>query len=102
MDTIGGAQVHVRDLSNRLVAEGYEVSIITGERLDSSLEIDQNITYFQSLSLKWAVHTYYDVRAIFEVRQLLKRTKPDLVATHSSKAGLIGRIIARSLGIQLF
>ncbi|MGB3262084.1 glycosyltransferase family 4 protein [Paenisporosarcina sp.] len=99
MDTIGGAQVHVRDLSNRLVAEGYEVSIITGERLDSSLEIDQNITYFQSLSLKRAVHPYYDVRAIFEVRQLLKRTKPDLVATHSSKAGLIGRIAARSLGI---
>nr|WP_272508329.1 glycosyltransferase family 4 protein [Paenisporosarcina quisquiliarum] len=99
MDTIGGAQVHVRDLSNRLVAEGYEVSIISGERLNSSLEIDQNITYFQSLSLKRAVHPYYDVRAIFEVRQLLKRTKPDLVATHSSKAGLIGRIAARSLGI---
>ncbi|MGE6488911.1 glycosyltransferase family 4 protein [Paenisporosarcina sp. NPDC076898] len=99
MDTIGGAQVHVRDLSNRLVAEGSEVSIITGERLDSSLEIDQKITYFQSLSLKRAVHPYYDVRAIFEVRQLLKKTQPDLVATHSSKAGLIGRIAARSLGI---
>ena len=99
MDTIGGAQVHVRDLSNRLVAEGSEVSIITGERLDSSLEIDQKIAYFQSLSLKRAVHPYYDVRAIFEVRQLLKKTQPDLVATHSSKAGLIGRIAARSLGI---
>lgn len=99
MDTIGGAQVHVRDLSNRLVAEGYEVSIITGEKLDSSLDIDQNITYFQSLSLKRAVHPYYDVRAIFEVRRLLKEHRPDLVATHSSKAGLIGRIAAKSLGI---
>ncbi len=30
-DTIGGAQIHVRDLARRLVAEGHEPLVITGE-----------------------------------------------------------------------
>jgi glycosyltransferase involved in cell wall biosynthesis len=97
MDTIGGAQVHVRDLSNHLAALGNEVFIITGGGRPKHHKLD--VPCYISSSLKREINPLYDVRAIFEIRKVLKETKPDVVATHSSKAGLIGRIAAWSLRI---
>jgi glycosyltransferase involved in cell wall biosynthesis len=97
MDTIGGAQVHVRDLSNHLAALGSEVVIISGEGKSTNHKLD--VHCYISPSLKRELNPFYDVQAIFEVRKILKEIKPDLVATHSSKAGLIGRVAAWSLRI---
>lgn len=97
MDTIGGAQVHVRDLSNHLAALGNEVFIITGGQKSTHHKLD--VPCYISSSLKREICPLYDVRALFEIRKVLKETKPDVVATHSSKAGLIGRIAAWSLRI---
>lgn len=97
MDTIGGAQVHVRDLSNHLAALGSEVVIITGAGKSTNHKLD--VHCYISPSLKRELNPFYDVQAIFEVRKILKETKPDVVATHSSKAGLIGRVAAWSLRI---
>ena len=97
MDTIGGAQVHVRDLSNQLAAMGSEVFIITGSGEFTNHKLD--VHCYISPSLKRELNPFYDVQAIFEVRNILKEIKPDVVATHSSKAGLVGRIAAWSLRI---
>jgi glycosyltransferase involved in cell wall biosynthesis len=43
----------------------------------------------------------YDFREIVELRLLLAKLKPHLVSTHSAKAGLLGRLAARSLGIPV-
>ncbi|MBO2521424.1 MAG: hypothetical protein CW345_06435 [Firmicutes bacterium] len=40
-----------------------------------------------------------DFRAALHIRRELRKLRPDLVSTHSSKAGLLGRIAARSLGL---
>ena len=42
---------------------------------------------------------WQDVRAVAEVRGILRHLRPDLVSAHSSKAGVVGRLAARSLGI---
>lgn len=97
MDTLGGAQVHVRDLSNYLISNGNKVSIISGKSY--SKNDDTGLTYIQCRSLKREINPYYDLLAIFEIRRELKEMKPDLVATHSSKAGFVGRIAAWSLRI---
>jgi glycosyltransferase involved in cell wall biosynthesis len=41
------------------------------------------------------------VRAVFEIRGVLRELCPDLVSTHSTTAGLLGRIAARTLGIPV-
>lgn len=38
-----------------------------------------------------------DIQAIFEFRRILKREKPEVLNTHTAKAGLIGRIAAVGL-----
>jgi len=42
-----------------------------------------------------------DLRGLLELRAALTELRPDLVATHSSKAGWLGRLAARSLGLPV-
>ncbi|WP_243092671.1 glycosyltransferase family 4 protein [Thermus hydrothermalis] len=41
-----------------------------------------------------------DWRGLGEVRELIRRVRPHLVHAHSSKAGFLGRLAAKSLGIK--
>ena len=51
----------------------------------------------------YAIRSYYvkDWKAFRQIRSVLKEIKPDIVTCHSSKAGLLGRLAARSLGIPV-
>ena len=40
-----------------------------------------------------------DILAFFELRQLLRRIRPDIVHTHNPKPGLYGRLAARTIGV---
>ena len=52
--------------------------------------------------LKAPVSPLHDLLAIFEIRNLLKKLKPDILHTHNSKAGFLGRLSARFLpGIKI-
>jgi glycosyltransferase involved in cell wall biosynthesis len=42
-----------------------------------------------------------DLRALFEIRAVLRGLGPDLIAAHSSKAGVLGRLAGRSLRIPV-
>ncbi|MDX1769999.1 MAG: glycosyltransferase family 4 protein [Planococcaceae bacterium] len=98
IDTLGGAQNHVRDLSKYLVENGMDVDIISGfDKYDVPKMKEVNYNYCPSL--KREINLINDIKALLEVRRLLKEIKPDIVATHSSKAGLIGRLAAWSLRI---
>ncbi|MCL4424807.1 MAG: glycosyltransferase [Firmicutes bacterium] len=44
------------------------------------------------------IRLHWDMRAIWEVRKALLEFRPNLVCTHSSKAGWVGRMAALSLG----
>src|SRR4051812_925897 len=41
------------------------------------------------------VHPWNDVLALFQLTNLLRARRPDLVHTHSGKAGVLGRLAAR-------
>jgi len=50
----------------------------------------------------WLVHPvrpWADLVAFFKLRAFLKRERIELVHTHSSKAGILGRLAARSAGV---
>lgn len=45
------------------------------------------------------LHPWRDVRSFLEIVRLLRQAKPDLIHTHASKAGILGRWAAVKLGI---
>lgn len=99
-DAPGGAQAHVRDLSAALLASGHEVTVLVG---GSGPFLDQlRAERIPFRTLRHLVHPLRpgeDWAALREIRANLASLAPDIVATHSSKAGWLGRLAGRSLGI---
>jgi glycosyltransferase involved in cell wall biosynthesis len=101
-DPIGGAQVHVRDLASALLNHGHQPIVVTsGSGAYTEGLLAAGVPTITLGTLGVAINPLRDLRAFQEVRSLLKRLRPDLVSTHSSKAGILGRLAARSLGIPV-
>ncbi|OGS22759.1 MAG: hypothetical protein A2252_10560 [Elusimicrobia bacterium RIFOXYA2_FULL_39_19] len=49
------------------------------------------IKYFQIKNLEREISLFTDIKAFFEIARLLKTEHPDILHTHSSKAGFLGR-----------
>lgn len=101
-EPIGGAQVHVRDLASALLDRGHLPLVMTseGDAYTDALRA-AGIQTFSLGSLAAPINPLRDLRALHEIRALLKTFQPDLVSTHSSKAGVLGRVAARTLGIPV-
>jgi glycosyltransferase involved in cell wall biosynthesis len=101
-EPIGGAQIHVRDLAVALRTRGHSPTVVTGGTgsFVDSLR-DQGVPVMILNHLAVPIRPLQDVRAFREIRFALQTLRPDLVTTHSSKAGILGRMAARSLGIPV-
>lgn len=101
-EPIGGAQVHVRDLASALLADGHQPLVLTGGSgpYVESLRA-RGIETFTLGNLAVPVSPLRDLRALQEIRALLRTLRPDLVSTHSSKAGILGRVAGRTLGLPV-
>lgn len=93
MNEVGGAQVHVRDLSKQLVLDGHSVTIVYGgeKEIANDLLIEE-IRFIHNRFLVRPIHPLNDFLGFLQIRRILRRIKPDIVAIHSSKAGIVGRV----------
>lgn len=102
MHELGGAQMHVFDLSKALKSNGHDVVLLGSGNCELTEELyERGINYRE---LKWmgkTINPIRDISAFFEVRKAFKEINPEMVAIHSSKAGIIGRIAAKSLRIPV-
>ncbi len=99
-DSIGGAQIHVKDFSLRLVRDGHRVTVLTGSSGDLTEVLDEaGVPWRLVRNLVRPIDPRKDFLAILETRKLLKELGPDLVSTHTAKAGLVGRLAAHYAGI---
>lgn len=101
-DPIGGAQIHVRDLAAAVRAHGHSATVITsgqGPFVDELRAQKTEVVLLQHLSVP--ICPVRDYRALREVRAALRELRPDVVTTHSSKAGILGRLAGRALRIPV-
>ncbi|MBA3445963.1 MAG: glycosyltransferase family 4 protein [Gemmatimonadales bacterium] len=101
-EPIGGAQVHVRDLATAVLARGHQPLVLTGGSgpYVESLRA-RGVQTFTLASLAVPISPLRDLRALQEIRDLLKTLRPDLISTHSSKAGILGRLAGRTLKVPV-
>lgn len=99
-DAVGGASIHVRDLARAMRERGHEVTVLIGGTGAVSEQLVSAGIPVRSLRwLRRAIHPVRDVLAIRELMELLRELRPDLVSTHTAKAGLVGRAACARLGI---
>lgn len=94
-DAVGGASIHVRDLSRAMAAQGHEVCVFIGGRGPVT---DQLATPFHTLRyLQRTINPAKDLPAVTELVQALRDFRPDLISAHTAKAGWVGRAAAAKL-----
>jgi glycosyltransferase involved in cell wall biosynthesis len=100
----GGPREHVLGLLARMKRRGYATALIVGRcdprhdvDLSSDLTGDESIYTIPEMSR--SVNPWGDGVSLWRTYQLLMRLKPDIVHTHTAKAGLIGRLAARAAGV---
>jgi glycosyltransferase involved in cell wall biosynthesis len=99
-DPIGGVQIHIKDLAAAAQAEGHDVTVMaggTGPFIDMLRAQGTPTVVLRHLTVP--IKPLEDLRALRELRAILSDVRPDLIALHSAKASVLGRLAARSLGI---
>ena len=100
MFSLGGATENTLLSVEGLHALGYDVRIATGPNISSEGSLfdraDRSGIPVEVIpELLRSIHPYYDLVAFFKILGVLRKGKYDIVHTHSSKAGLLGRIAAK-------
>lgn len=99
-DAVGGASIHVRDLARAMMERGNQVTVLLGGQGPVAEQLAAaGVPY---VSLRWLerrIDPVRDLRALAEMVTALHTLAPDLVSTHTAKAGWVGRAAARWLGI---
>jgi glycosyltransferase involved in cell wall biosynthesis len=101
-DAVGGATIHVRDIAQELIRRGDRATVLVGGTGEAHDEfVRRGISCEVIPSLQRSIHPLRDVTACIQLVAALRRLQPDLVSTHTAKAGLLGRIAARIAGIPV-
>jgi len=97
--SVGGATENTIYTVDGLIKKGYDVDIITGPNISSEGSMYDickklNIPVITFKHLKRKISPISDILVIFQLFLFIKKNNYDIVHTHSSKAGVVGRIAA--------
>jgi len=94
---LGGAQRVVLHTAEHLDRRDFEVALAwgPGDRLDAEAAAIDNLELFPVSTLVRPVAPFSDLHAQRALRGVIRSFRPDVVHTHSSKAGILGRYAAR-------
>ncbi len=99
---LGGAQENTLITCTLLAERGHDVTLITGPALGPEGELfnqtrGQKYRTIVIDEMRRAIEPVKDVLAYRKLKRLLTEIQPDIVHTHSAKAGILGRYAGWSL-----
>jgi len=101
----GGVTRYMTLVLPALVARGHAVALYCCDGRDEPTFADAIETMSKAgvrinlLPMHRALHPWSDIRALIRLRREFKSGRYDMVHTHGTKAGLLGRLAARRAGI---
>ena len=102
---VGGPSLNVTLLSAHLNPE-FETKLLVGKKdpqeKDAGYIAEQlGITPIEIIEMRRSILPFHDIKAYFKIKKIIKEYKPDIVHTHASKSGTIGRLAASSCNVKL-
>lgn len=102
---VGGAQENTILSCGGLVAKCHNVALIAGTETGPEGSLwdhaeRSGADLIRLDSLRRNVHPYHDARCLAELTDIFRRGKFDIVHTHSSKGGILGRWAAARAGVR--
>jgi glycosyltransferase involved in cell wall biosynthesis len=99
---LGGAQENTLITCKLLARRGHDVTLVTGPALGPEGELfnqaqGQDYKVMVIDRLRRAINPFNDTVSYFQIKKLLRKLQPDIVHTHSAKAGILGRYAGYSL-----
>ena len=108
---VGGPAVQVSGLMRGLDIQVFEQELITGycayDEADYLESVATDVKAIRIVGLGRSINPRADLTAFFAIIREIRRLKPDVIHTHTAKAGLIGRIASilsghRSVRVHTF
>ncbi|HMN25927.1 MAG TPA: glycosyltransferase, partial [Ignavibacteriaceae bacterium] len=103
--SVGGATETVVSIASGLKHRSVEVDIVTGPKVDlegdmydEANRLDLNVLTLPTL--KREIQVFSDVLTFIKLYRIIKSGNYNIVHTHSSKAGLLGRWAAKFAGVK--
>jgi glycosyltransferase involved in cell wall biosynthesis len=100
---VGGPALHVAYLSSGLADRGYETTLVAGdvgggeESMESVAE-QRGVDIVRLPGLSRELSPMRDLVAVWRLARIIRRVKPDVIHTHTAKAGAVGRAAALFAG----
>ncbi len=103
---VGGPTPYLLFLSKTLESRGCRSLVVKGQVAPGEAEMEDviirsGIQPFEVHGFSRAIVPIQDFRALVAIYRLLRRVRPEIVHTHKSKAGVLGRIAAWLAGVPI-
>jgi glycosyltransferase involved in cell wall biosynthesis len=100
---LGGAQKQLLGLISHLDKKRYNPSLISAQQgfLVHRVSSIKELKFVKSQFLERSVKPIKDFLALFQIYSFIKKNNIDIVHTHSSKAGILGRWAAKLAGVKI-
>jgi len=96
----GGTAVWLANLIEGQLIEGDEVWLLAGHTQEGEEEDSRfsELNGFRIRKMARSISPVNDFISFLEIRRKLREIRPDIINTHTAKAGMVGRLAALSLG----
>ena len=99
---LGGAQENTLITCRLLAERGHDVTLITGPAIGPEGDLfsrteNQKYKVIIMDKMQRAINPFYDLIAYVQLKSILKKIRPDIIHTHSAKAGILGRFAGHAL-----
>jgi glycosyltransferase involved in cell wall biosynthesis len=101
-DSVGGATIHVRDMARAMRERGHQATVFVGGHGPVTGQFAAaGVAFHELRHLRRPINPIRDWKALNELAKELRAFAPDLVSTHTAKAGWIGRAAAHRLKLPV-
>jgi glycosyltransferase involved in cell wall biosynthesis len=103
---VGGPAIHVVLTTHELERRGHDCVLLVGPvpNTEGSMEYyatERGVPFIRVPQLVRPLSPWKDLVALWKVYRILRREKPDVVHTHTAKAGTVGRTAALLAGVPV-